>query len=108
MEVSPFKRLGAGFIRGGNSAEVAQGKKMNERNGAVDTAQIPYLECERNITTKDHQDCASVISNIFTEIVKFKERNKWMFDVCYFLSCVELFDRLWNLNKYLIKNNNIG
>lgn len=50
MEVSPFKRLGAGFIRGGNSAEVAQGKKMNERNGAVDRAQILYLECERNIT----------------------------------------------------------
>lgn len=51
MEVSPFKRLCAGFIRVGNSAEVAQGKKMNEIDGAVDTAQILYLECERNITT---------------------------------------------------------
>lgn len=43
MEVSPIKRLCAGFIRGGNSAEVAQGKKMNERVWSVDRAQTLYL-----------------------------------------------------------------
>lgn len=46
----PFQKIGCWFYQRRDSAEVAQGKKMNERNGAVDRAQILYLECERNIT----------------------------------------------------------
>lgn len=47
----PFQKIGCWFYQRRDSAEVAQGKKMNERDGAVDTAQILYLGCERNITT---------------------------------------------------------